>query len=156
MKAVIQRVRSACVLVDGSVVGEIGPGLVTLLGVGIGDAEPQVEWLVAKILRLRIFEDEAGKMNRSLLDTGGEHLIVSQFTLYGDVAKGNRPSFVAAAPPERARHLYEAAIAASRAAGVTTASGVFQAHMQVSLVNDGPVTVVVETPVGVAERQRNS
>lgn len=144
MRAVIQRVKQAKVVVDGNSVGEIGPGVLTLLGVAQGDGIADVERVISKILRLRIFEDEAGKMNRSLLDTGGSHLIVSQFTLCGDLSKGNRPSFVGAASPDEARKLYEQALELSRAAGVTTEGGKFQSEMQVSLLNDGPVTFVLD------------
>lgn len=144
MRALIQRVKSAKVTVDGQVVGEIGPGILTLLGVGQADTEKELDWIVRKILALRIFEDEQAKMNRSVQDTGGEHLIVSQFTLYGDTRQGNRPGFSEAAPPDRARELYEKALELSRAAGVPTAGGRFQAHMEVSLVNDGPVTFWIE------------
>jgi D-tyrosyl-tRNA(Tyr) deacylase len=148
MKALIQRVTSAKVEVGGRTVGEIGPGLLTLLGVGKGDTERELEWLIPKILRLRVFEDDEGKMNRSLLDTGGGHLIVSQFTLYGDARKGNRPSFIAAAPPDAAKALYLRALELSRSLGARTEGGEFQAHMKVSLVNDGPVTLLLETGGG--------
>ncbi len=124
MRAVVQRVKSARVTVSGEIVGEIGPGLVTLLGVGSADEAADVDWLVRKIVKLRIFEDGAGKMNLALAEVGGAHLIVSQFTLYGDCAKGNRPSFISAAPPERARELYDQALETSRAEGVVTAGGV--------------------------------
>ncbi|NDD90666.1 D-tyrosyl-tRNA(Tyr) deacylase [bacterium] len=144
MRAVIQRVSSAQVRVDGQVVGNIGAGIVTFLGVGAEDTPKTVEKLIAKILRLRIFSDAEGKMNQSLQDIGGGHLIVSQFTLYGDLSKGNRPSFVSAANPADARTLYEHAIAYSLAHGVQTRSGVFQADMQVELVNDGPATFLLE------------
>lgn len=145
MRAIIQRVKSAQVLVEGRGVGKIGPGILTLLGVGPGDTEKEAEWLVSKIVRLRIFEDDQGKMNRSLIDIGGAHLIVSQFTLYGDLSKGNRPSFVGAAAPDLAVRLYERALELSRATGVPTEGGQFQAHMEVSLVNDGPVTLMLDT-----------
>lgn len=146
MRALIQRVKSARVTVDGEVVGEIGPGILTLLGVGQGDTERELKWVIEKILKLRIFEDPAGKMNLSVQDVGGSHLLVSQFTLYGDCAKGNRPSFVGAGPPDLARALYERGLELSRASGVPTAGGRFQADMQVSLVNDGPVTLWIESP----------
>lgn len=145
MKAVVQRVSSAQVVVDGEIVGTIGRGVLTLLGVGNGDTEKELEWLISKILKLRIFEDGAGKMNLSLQDIGAEHLIVSQFTLYGDARKGNRPSFVDAAPPETARILYEKALKLSQAQGVKTEGGRFQADMKVTLVNDGPVTILLDT-----------
>jgi D-aminoacyl-tRNA deacylase len=145
MRAVVQRVKSASVVVDGEVVGRIGNGILTLLGVKTGDTEADVEKLMKKIAALRVFEDEAGKMNLSLLDVKGSHLIVSQFTLWGDASKGNRPSFIAAARPEIAKPLYEKALAQSAALGIPTEGGKFQAHMEVSLVNDGPVTLLLET-----------
>lgn len=145
MRAVIQRVSQARVKVEGSVLGEIGPGLLALLGVAKPDTAAAAEFLAEKILNLRVFPDEAGKMNRSLLDTGGALLVVSQFTLYGDCRKGRRPSFDAAAPAEQARALYEHFVEAARRSGVRVETGVFQAHMDVSLVNDGPVTLLVES-----------
>ena len=145
MRAVIQRVKWAKVVVDGVVQGEIGPGLMTLLGVAKGDTIAEVEWMISKILRLRIFEDEQGKMNKSLVEVAGGHLIVSQFTLYGDASKGNRPSFMNAAPPLEAQALYEKALELSQAGGIVTAGGKFQAHMEVSLLNDGPVTLVLDS-----------
>lgn len=147
MRALVQRVKWAKVVVEGKTVGEIGPGLLTLLGVGQNDGEAETEKLVGKIAKLRIFEDADGKMNRSLLDLGAEgaHLLVSQFTLYGDTAKGNRPSFVAAGKPELAKGLYERAVAISRGLGIRTETGVFQSHMEVSLLNDGPVTLWLDT-----------
>src|SRR4051812_4604940 len=144
MKAVIQRVAQAEVSVSGSVVSRIGPGILTLLGVVKGDTAEKAEKLVRKIVELRIFEDKAGKMNRSLLDSGGAHLIVSQFTLAGDTSSGRRPSFVNAENPELARRLYETALERSRDFGVPTLGGVFQANMRVELVNDGPVTFILE------------
>lgn len=147
MRALVQRVTSASVSVGGQVVGAIGPGLCVLLGVGRADGEAQVAWLAEKVANLRIFADEAGAMNRSLLDVGGGALVVSQFTLYGDTRKGRRPSFVEAAPPELANALYERFCAALAGQGVVLVQrGVFRAHMAVSLVNDGPVTLMVETP----------
>ena len=131
--------------VDGTVVGSIGPGILTFLGVAVGDTERELEWTLNKILKLRIFEDDQGKMNLSLQDKGAEHLIVSQFTLCGDTSKGNRPGFTGAAPPEIAKPLYEKALAMSTAAGIPTAGGQFQAHMQVELVNDGPVTFILSS-----------
>jgi len=145
MRAVVQRVTEARVEVDGTIVGEIGAGLLVLLGVAKGDAAAGADFLVDKILNLRIFADDDGKMNRSLLDTGGALLVVSQFTLYGDCRKGRRPSFDLAAPAEQARSLYEHFVAAARRAGVRVETGVFQATMAVSLVNDGPVTLVIES-----------
>src|SRR5712692_7284314 len=145
MRAVVQRVTQSRVEVDGAVVGAIGPGLLVLLGVAHADTAADAEYLADKILNLRIFADQAGKMNRSLLDTGGALLVVSQFTLYGDCRKGRRPSFDLAAPAEQARSLYEHFVAAARRAGVRVETGVFQATMAVSLVNDGPVTLVIES-----------
>ncbi|MBI3542598.1 MAG: D-tyrosyl-tRNA(Tyr) deacylase [Deltaproteobacteria bacterium] len=144
MKAVIQRVKEASVTVDGKQVSRIERGLLTLLGVAKGDDEAKLAKLVAKICELRIFEDDQGKMNLSLKDVGGAHLIVSQFTLLGDCSAGRRPSFVGAEAPERARQLYEKALALSEQQGVPTQGGVFQADMKVALVNDGPVTLVLE------------
>lgn len=151
MRAVIQRVTQAKVVVDGATVGSIGPGLLILLGVGKTDTSADAEFLAEKVVHLRIFSDGAGKMNLSLLDAGGALLAVSQFTLYGDTRKGRRPGFDAAAPAEQARALYEHFAAAVRATGVRVEMGVFQAHMEVSLVNDGPVTLLVETPGAGAE-----
>jgi D-tyrosyl-tRNA(Tyr) deacylase len=145
MRAVIQRVTRASVEVDGAVSGKIDHGLVVLLGVAKTDLETDAEFLAAKIAGLRIFADEIGKMNRSIADTGGSMLVVSQFTLYGDTRKGRRPGFDLAAPPEQARALYEHFVAAVRRTGVRVETGVFQAHMMVSLINDGPVTFVVES-----------
>lgn len=145
MKAVIQRVSSASVTVDGAVAGRIGAGLLVLLGVGKGDTEADAETLARKIVELRVFQDEAGRMNLSVKDTGGALLVVSQFTLYGDTRKGRRPSFDLAAPPEEARRLYEKFVEAARAQGVAVETGVFQAMMSVSLVNEGPVTFLVES-----------
>jgi D-tyrosyl-tRNA(Tyr) deacylase len=141
MRAVVQRVRSARVSVEGGVIGEIGPGLLVLLGVAPGDGPAQVTWMAEKIAGLRIFADDAGKMNRSVRDVGGGVLVVSQFTLYGDVAKGRRPSFTGAAPPEVARPLYEAV-----ADALGAARGEFGADMLVELANDGPVTLLLDTP----------
>lgn len=145
MRAVIQRVSRASVSVDGKVTGAIGPGLLVLLGVGRNDTEQDAEALARKIIELRVFQDEAGKMNLSLRDTGGSLLVVSQFTLYGDTRKGRRPSFDLAAPPEQAKRLYEHFVEAARRQGVHVETGVFQAMMSVSLVNEGPVTFLVET-----------
>lgn len=145
MVALIQRVKRAHVEVDGETVGAIGPGLLVLLGVKTGDTEAEADWLVGKLSRLRIFPDSEGRMNRSVLDTGGEALVVSQFTLYGDTRKGNRPSFVAAAPPEEADRLYRYVTAQLAAVlGRPVSTGVFGAHMDVHLVNDGPVTLWIE------------
>jgi D-aminoacyl-tRNA deacylase len=145
LRACIQRVSEARVTVDGAVIGRINGGLVVLLGVGHDDGETQLNWLAEKIVGLRIFEDDAGKMNCSLTEAGGAMLVVSQFTLYGDARKGRRPSFTDAAPPELAERLYEAFVAKVRAAGVEVATGKFREHMLVSLVNDGPVTLWIDT-----------
>ncbi len=139
MRALVQRVSRAAVDVDGEEVAAIGPGLLVLLGVRVGDDEAGADRIAGKIERLRVFEDAEGKMNLSVRDVGGEILCVSQFTLYGDARKGNRPSFVEAAPPEVAEPLYERVRAALGAEG-----GAFGAHMRVSLVNDGPVTLLLE------------
>ena len=144
MKAVIQRVSSANVVVDTQIVGEIGRGILVLLGVEKGDVEGQADWLAEKIVNLRIFEDQAGKMNLSLKDIGGSLLIVSQFTLAGNCDKGRRPSFDTAAPPEEGKRLYEYFVEVVRRIGLPVATGIFQADMQVSLVNDGPVTFILE------------
>jgi D-aminoacyl-tRNA deacylase len=145
MRAVLQRVSEASVLVDGKVAGIIGPGLCVLVGVAQGDTVQDAEWLSTKAVELRIFEDEGGKMNRSLLDTGGELLAVSQFTLLGDAQKGRRPAFTAAAPPEQAQPLYERFCALCRERGVRVAEGVFRATMQVRIVNEGPVTLLLDS-----------
>jgi D-aminoacyl-tRNA deacylase len=145
MRACIQRVSEARVTVEGEVTGEIGCGLVVLLGVGAEDGADEVIWLADKTVGLRIFEDDAGKMNRSLQEAGGAMLVVSQFTLYGDCRKGRRPSFINAAPPELAERLYEEFVTRVRTAGVEVATGRFREHMMVSLVNDGPVTIWIDT-----------
>jgi D-aminoacyl-tRNA deacylase len=145
MRVIIQRVSRASVEVDGKIVGEIGAGLMVLLGVAKPDTAADAEALVTKILNLRIFADEAGKMNRSIIDCAGELLVVSQFTLYGDCSRGRRPGFDHAAPAEQARALYEHFVATARRGGLKVETGVFQAHMAVSLVNDGPVTFLIES-----------
>ena len=145
MRSVVQRVSRGAVRVDRQVVGEVGHGLVVLLGVAAGDGPDDARWTADKLAQLRIFEDEAGKMNRSVQDVGGSVLLVSQFTLLGDARKGNRPSFVGAAPPEPANALYEEVVALLRARGVPVATGVFRAHMEVELVNDGPVTLLLDS-----------
>ena len=145
MRAVIQRVSSARVEVNGEVTGSIGRGLLVLLGVGRGDSEKQAAWLAEKIGGLRIFEDDAGKMNLSMQDVGGSALVVSQFTLLGDCRRGRRPSFTEAAPPDEGDRLYQEFVARLRALGVPAETGVFQAKMQVHLVNDGPVTIWLDT-----------
>lgn len=146
MRAVIQRVSEARVLVDDQVVGEIGTGLLVLVGVTHGDTEEDAQWLARKVAGLRIFEDEAGKMNRSVQDVGGSVLVVSQFTLYADARKGRRPSFVEAAPPHVAEPLIEAFCRYLREEGVPVATGRFGATMRVCLCNEGPVTIIVDTP----------
>jgi D-aminoacyl-tRNA deacylase len=145
MRAVVQRVSRARVLIDQEVVGQIDRGLLVLLGVARGDGAEQARWLADKIVSLRIFADDEGKMNRSLADVEGGALVVSQFTLYGDCQKGRRPSFIDAAPPEIAIPLYEEFLTAVRALGIPTATGRFGALMQVELVNDGPVTLILES-----------
>jgi D-tyrosyl-tRNA(Tyr) deacylase len=146
MRAVIQRVRHAHVEVDGEVTGSIDAGLLVLLGISRDDSRADADYLVDKIAGLRVFQDENGKMNRSLRDTGGRLLVVSQFTLYGDCTKGRRPSFDRAAPASAARELYDYFVAAARSAGIPTETGKFQAMMAVHLVNDGPVTLICESP----------
>ena len=140
MRALVQRVGRASVTVDGERIAEIGPGMLVLLGVRRGDGDAEADRIVRKLLALRIFEDDEGRMNRSVQDTGGEILCVSQFKLYGDARKGNRPSYVDAAPPQEAEPLYEHVRQALEAQG-----GSFGAHMRVALANDGPVTILVET-----------
>lgn len=145
MRAVVQRVSRAKVSVDGWTTGEIGLGVLVLVGVAHEDAEADVNYTADKIAGLRIFEDEEGKMNRSVVDVGGSVLAVSQFTLYGDVRRGKRPSFDAAAPPELARRLYELFVERIRSAGLRCETGRFQAMMQVELVNEGPVTILLDS-----------
>ena len=144
MRAVLQRVRDASVTVAGEAVSAIGYGVVVLVGVAEGDTPERAERLAGKVARLRVFENEDGRFDRSLLDIGGEALVVSQFTLLADTSKGNRPSFTGAATPEEAEPLYEALCAALEREGVPVARGVFGARMEVALVNDGPVTIVLE------------
>lgn len=146
MRAVVQRVLRATVSVDGLQVSAIGQGLLVLLAAGHGDGPDQVRWMADKITGLRIFSDSRGKMNLSLRDVGGEILVVSQFTLYGDCRKGKRPSYSAAAAPETADTLYRSFIKAVRESGLPTREGVFGAMMQVDLINDGPVTLIVDSP----------
>lgn len=145
MRAVVQRVSEAAVTVANREVGAISKGVLVLLGIGKGDTEADAKYLAEKIVKLRIFEDEADKMNLSLLDVGGQLLAVSQFTLYGDVRKGRRPGFDQAAPPDQAEALYEVFINCCRDLGVTVGTGQFQTHMMVSLVNDGPVTILLDS-----------
>ena len=145
MRAVLQRVSRARVLVDGSVIGEIGPGLVVLVAVGREDVSATAVAMAEKIVNLRIFADDQGKMNRSVLDTGGAILAISQFTLYGDARGQRRPSFIQAAPPELGKALYDEFVVALRALGVRVETGVFQAHMSLELTNDGPVTILLDS-----------
>lgn len=145
MRVVVQRVSEARVEVDGAVTGSIGCGLVVLVGVGQGDTEAEADYLAAKIVGLRVFPDGADKMNRSVADCGGALLVVSQFTLYGDCRKGRRPSFDGAAAPDMAKRLYEYFVARVRAAGLRVETGVFQASMALHLVNDGPVTLILDS-----------
>ncbi|MDZ7843378.1 MAG: D-aminoacyl-tRNA deacylase [Anaerolineales bacterium] len=145
MRVVIQRVRRGWVAVSGETVGEIGQGLVVLLGIGPEDTESQADELAAQIADLRIFPDQEGKMNLSLLDVAGQVLVVPQFTLYADTSRGNRPSFTGAAPPSRARELVNLFIRSLAEKGIPTQSGTFGAHMVVSLENDGPVTIALDT-----------
>jgi D-tyrosyl-tRNA(Tyr) deacylase len=145
MRAVIQRVKQSSVKTNDEIVGRIGQGLLVLLGVAKGDSVADADYLANKIINLRIFEDEDGKMNRSLLETGGELLAVSQFTLLADCRKGRRPSFIAAAEPEKAIELYEKFVDRVRQMGIGVQTGRFQAMMEVALINDGPVTVIIES-----------
>ena len=145
MRLVIQRVLESSVCVDGNVVGSIGPGFMVLCGVEDGDTAEDLRSCIDKTVNLRIFEDEAGKMNRSILDAGGEILAISQFTLHGDVRHGRRPSFIRAARPESAVPLYDAYCNGLREAGVHVETGIFQTDMKVSLINDGPVTLLVDS-----------
>lgn len=148
MRAVLQRVKEASVTVDGKITGQIGPGLLVLLGVGKGDTESDLAFMVDKIPALRIFEDDAGKMNKSLVDTSKALLAVSQFTLYADTKKGRRPSFIDAMEPEEAKRMYLAFCERCRALGLTVQEGVFAADMKVALVNDGPVTICLDSRAG--------
>ena len=145
MRAVVQRVKSASVSVEGKLVSEIGAGVLIFLGVAHEDTATEIEYIANKVANLRIFEDEEGKMNRSLLEMGGAALVVSQFTLYGDCRKGRRPSFIKAARPELANALYEAFIIALEQQNIPTRGGTFQAMMDVELVNDGPVTILLDS-----------
>lgn len=145
MRAVVQRVKKSKVIVEEKIVGEINRGLMVLLGVGQDDSGPDVDYLVNKIINLRIFEDNDGKMNKSLLDIGGEILVVSQFTLYGDCRNGRRPGFDKAARPEKAKELYESFINRCKEYGIITRTGIFQADMLVDISNDGPVTLLLDS-----------
>jgi D-tyrosyl-tRNA(Tyr) deacylase len=146
VRVVAQRVTRACVQVDGRTVGEIDQGLLLLIGAGVGDSESQAQWLAEKCAQLRIFEDEQGRFDRSLVDVGGSALVVSQFTLYGDCRKGRRPSFSDALGPEAAEPLVDLLVESLRAQGVRVETGVFGAKMKVELINDGPVTLLLEHP----------
>jgi len=148
MRAVVQRVGRARVTVNGEVTGEIGLGLLVLLGVGAGDTRAEADYLAEKMIGLRIFEDAGGKMNLSVAEVGGALLVVSQFTLYGDTRRGKRPSFDAAAPPELARELYEYFVERVRSGGLRCETGRFQETMQVELVNEGPVTILLDSAKG--------
>jgi len=145
MRSVLQRVLRASVTVEGRVVGQIGPGVLAFVGVAAGDGPADIDYTASKIREVRIFPDEQGRMNRSVHDMGGSVLLVSQFTLLGDVRKGRRPAFDAAADPQTARAAYDTLLAELRAAGLTVEAGVFQAHMEVELVNDGPVTILIDS-----------
>ena len=146
MRAVVQRVKESTVKTDNEIVGQIGSGLLVLLGVAKNDTAKDADYLANKIINLRIFEDQDGKMNRSLLETGGELLAVSQFTLLADCRKGRRPSFIEAAEPVKAIDLYEKFVNMVRAKGIGVQTGRFRAMMEVALINDGPVTVIIESP----------
>ena len=145
MRIVLQRVKRAQVEANGATVGQIGPGLLIFLGVQAGDSAKDADYLADKVVNLRIFPDESGRMNRSIQDAGGNLLVVSQFTLCGDCRKGRRPSFDDAAPPDRARELYEYFNSRVRVSNLTVQTGIFQAEMQVSLINDGPVTFIIDS-----------
>lgn len=148
MRAVIQRVSEASVTVTGRVYSRTGPGLLVLLAMAPGDEEKEISWMIRKILNLRIFEDDEGKMNRSVLDTGGDLLLVSQFTLYGDTSRGNRPGFSASAPFSKAHDLYNRFVETMRSeCSLRIETGYFGAEMQVALINDGPVTMIVDSPL---------
>jgi D-tyrosyl-tRNA(Tyr) deacylase len=146
MRFLIQRVIRASVTVDGKLESSIGSGAVVLIGVAAGDSRRDADYLCSKLIHIRIFPDQEGRMNRSVLDTAGELLLVSQFTLYADCGKGRRPAFDGAAPAALARELYEYVVSRVKESGLTTRTGVFQAHMEVELVNDGPVTILLQSP----------
>ena len=145
MRALLQRVLAASITVDGAVTGAIGPGLLVFLGVGHGDTEIDADYLIDKILHLRIFPDDVGRMNRNLHETSNALLVASQFTLFAETRRGRRPSFDLAAPPDLARSLYEYFLKKAEISGANVQAGVFQAHMSVSLVNDGPVTILIDS-----------
>ena len=149
MRAVVQRVTEARVTVAGNITGQIGVGLVVLLGVARDDEDGDADYLADKIVNLRVFQDEQGKMNRSILEIGGQMLVVSQFTLYGDVRRGRRPSYTEAAEPDKANKLYEYFVERVRSFGLKVETGVFQAMMEVSLINDGPVTILLDSKKGI-------
>lgn len=146
MKALVQRVSRCTVRVEGQEISSIGPGLLVLLGVSVRDGREDIDYIVRKVINIRIFDDDEGKLNLSLADKGGEVMVVSQFTLYGDTRKGRRPSYVEAAPPDKAERLYRETCEAFAAAGFPPAQGIFGARMEVELVNDGPVTLLIESP----------
>ena len=146
MRAIIQRVGEARATFEGEVLGEIKSGICVLLGVKTGDTEKEAAWMAEKLVNLRIFEDETEKLNRSLLDINGEVLLISQFTVYGDCRKGRRPSFTEAAPPGDAKRLYELTIEKVKSYGIPVKTGMFQTHMVIEIANDGPVTLIIETP----------
>jgi len=156
MRAVVQRVTEARVTVAGNITGQIGVGLVVLLGVARDDEDGDADYLADKIVNLRVFQDEQGKMNRSILETRGQMLVVSQFTLYGDVRRGRRPSYTEAAEPDKANKLYEYFVERVRSFGLKVETGVFQAMMEVSLINDGPVTILLDSRKGSDLEQRGS
>ncbi len=145
MRAVVSRVAWARVVADGELTGEIGPGLLVLVGVTHDDTETEADWLAAKVAALRVFDDDQGKMNRSLTEAGGAALVVSQFTLYGDARKGRRPSYIAAAPPDQAAPLVEAVAKSLAGSGIPVATGRFGAHMRVESAGDGPVTILLDS-----------
>ena len=145
MRSVVQRVKRASVSVNGERVGIISTGLLVLLAVGQEDGVDDINWMIDKLVGLRIFEDQGGKMNRSVLDVGGEILMVSQFTLYGDCRKGKRPSFTTAAPPEQAKAFFDQCVEGIRSYGLKVETGIFQAEMDVELINDGPVTILLDS-----------
>lgn len=145
MRSVVQRVSKAAVQVNGQVIGETRMGILALIGIGLDDGSEDIRWMADKLIGLRIFEDQEGKMNLSLPEVGGEMLLVSQFTLFGDCRKGKRPSFSHAAPPERAKEIFEELVANLRHQGIRVETGEFQAHMEVTLVNDGPVTILLDS-----------
>jgi D-tyrosyl-tRNA(Tyr) deacylase len=148
MRAIIQRVREAKATFEGEILGEIKSGLCVLLGVKVRDTEKESAWMAEKLVNLRVFEDETEKLNRSILDIKGEMLLISQFTVYGDCRKGRRPSFTESAPPGEAKRLYELTIEKVKSYGVPVKTGMFQTHMVIEIVNDGPVTLLLDTPEG--------